>query len=171
MPIKTVALLITLVFTASCAGYALVGKGSSLPPNIRSIDIQLFKNKTAEPNLDTRMTQAVQDGFIKDGRLKVVSAGSRADSILEGAIEAYSLRPVAYDANNKVTEYVVSLTLAIKHTVSRSGKVLTKQTFTKDWRYQVEQSITLAENLRIAAIKEASTQAAESIITMVIESF
>lgn len=160
-------LLIVPVAVSSC-GYALVGRGSSLPPGIKSVEIPQFKNLTNEPDIDTIITRAVIDGFIKDGRLEVKS---KADSALKGKILGYELRPVAYDDENNATEYVVSLTLKIVHTEKGTQKVLAKQTFNTEWRYQVDQSIFVAESLRLDAVKEAAERASDSIISIVIESF
>ena len=167
---RFIAFFLFLAFTVSACGYALVGRGTSLPAGVRSVSIPQFKDKTGEPNIDTMVTRAVKDQFIKDGRLKV-KTGSEADSILEGEITSYALRPVAYDAENNVTEYVVELGLLITHKAKGSGKVLKHESVLTTWRYDVDPSITMAESLRVFAIEEAAVRASESIVSLVVESF
>jgi len=164
------AFFLFVTFTVSACGYALVGRGTSLPSGVRSVSIPQFKDKTGEPNIDTIVTRAVKDEFIKDGRLKV-KTGSSADSVLEGEINSYSLRPVAYDSNNNVTEYVITLGLLIIHKSKGAGKILKRQNVLTKWRYEVDPSITIAESLRVSAIEEAAVRAAESIVPLIVESF
>lgn len=158
-----------LSFAAGC-GYALVGTGSSLPPGIETVSIPLFENKTGEPDIDTIITAVVKEEFIKDGRLKVDDSAA-ADSELVGVILGYGLRPLAYDAENNVTEYMVNLSLRVTHIGKPGGKVITSQTVNTNWRYEVDPSITAAESQRLDAVKTAAERAAESIVSLVIESF
>ena len=157
------------LFAGGC-GYSLVGRGSALPPGIRSIHIPIFVNKTGEPDLDTIVTRAVKEGFIRDGRLKVLESSS-ADSALKGVIQTYGLRPLAYDADNNVTEYSVDITALITHTQRGVAKPLVRQVMQTKRRYQVDPLITEAERQRLAAIEAAAGNAAESIISIVIEAF
>ncbi|MGK7345858.1 MAG: LPS assembly lipoprotein LptE [Candidatus Nitrospinota bacterium M3_3B_026] len=158
-----------LPFAAGC-GYALVGTGSSLPPGIETVSIPLFENKTGEPDLDTIITAVVKEEFIKDGRLKVDDSAA-ADSVLAGVILGYNLRPLAYDAENNVTEYMVTLAIRITHIDKSNGETITSQRMNTNWRYEVNPSITASESLRFDAIETAAQRAAESIVSLVIESF
>ena len=167
---RLISFLLVFVLPLSGCGYALVGSGSSLPANVRTVSIPLFENKTGEPNLDTIVTRVVKEKFIEDGRLKVLD-GAMADSVLRGVIESYSLKPLAYDESNNVTEYMVRMTIYITHTAGRSGKILKRQRLNTNWRYAVDPSITVAESQRLDAMEKAAVYSAESIISLVIESF
>jgi len=157
-----------IVFLGGC-GYALVGKGSALPADIRTVSIPLFENRTGEPELDTVFTRALRDEFIRDGRLKVVE--SAPDSTLRGAIVAYALRPLAYDGDKKVIQYAVDLAVDVAHTSEPDGRKLTRQRVQTTWQYDVDESVTESESQRAAATVEASRKAAETILSLVIESF
>lgn len=163
-------LFLTFAFSISACGYALVGRGSSLPTNIRSIAIPQLENRTGEPNLDTIVTDIIRREFIKDGRLDVKNP-SVADSVLKGVINSYLLSPLAYDASNNVTEYKVELTITLSHTSTRDKKVLMRQVVQNKWQFKVDPSITVAETSRMEATKEAAVKTAETVVTLVIESF
>jgi len=130
----------------------------------------MFENKTGEPNLDTVVTRIVKEQFIKDGRLKVESE-SAADTILKGTIVSYTLKPLAYDEQNNVTEYMVRLTVSVVHSWRNTGQILQKQVINTNWRYLVDPAITVAESLRLDATEKAAVNAAESIVSLVIEAF
>lgn len=165
---KLLPLAAAAAFLGGC-GYALVGKGSALPPDIRSVSIPLFENRTGEPELDIVFTRVLRDEFIRDGRLKV--AESSPDSTLRGAILAYTLRPLAYDERKVVTQYAVDLTVEVAHTAESDGRKLIRQRVQTTWQYDVDASVTESESQRAAASVEASRKAAETILSLVIESF
>ena len=59
-----------LVLTQPCGcvglGYRL---GSSLPPDIRSVYVPVFVNRTGEPRVETEATRAAKQEFQRDGTL------------------------------------------------------------------------------------------------------
>ena len=48
-----------LVLAASGCGYRLSGTGTFLPPEIRTISVAPFENRSARPEIDVRTTEAV----------------------------------------------------------------------------------------------------------------
>ncbi len=167
---KIPALCFALFLSVGACSYSLVGRGGTLPSDIQSVRIPIFKNHTREPDLEIIVTRVIREEFIKDGRLKVDDSPS-ADSTLLGEIQLYKLRPLAYDKDNNVTEYSVDLNVFITHTNDHTGKTLQRQKLETTWQYRADPSITVAESLRLDAIETASTQVAETIISLVIESF
>lgn len=161
---------VALVFTLASCGYALVGRGSSLPLNIKTASIPVFENQTDEPELETIVTGVVKDEFIKDGRLKIEDS-VLADSVITGVITKYRLQPLRYDADNNVSEYRVILNILITHTDSRTEEKLSSRVVKTNWRYRADPAISEAEALRRDAIESATEVAAESILSLVIEAF
>ncbi len=160
---------ISILILSSC-GYSLVGRGNSLPEHIQTVQIPIFENKTGEPDLDSIITRVVKEKFIIDGRLKVVDS-DLADSLLEGKIVSYNISPVAFSSDNNVTVYQISLGIDIKHTDTSSKKKLLKQTINTKWRYNVNSNIAFTIGEKRQAIEEAAENAADLIISLVIESF
>ncbi|MFV1951473.1 MAG: LPS assembly lipoprotein LptE [Nitrospinota bacterium] len=151
-------------------GYHLVGLGSSLPPHIKSIAIPLFSNKSTEPGIERELTGSVREWFITDGRLKVVEEGE-ADMILKGEINRYSLRPVSFDSQDNVTEYWVEMDISVKLKDVIENKVLIDQVLKSKWDYGVNKELVSTEARRIAAIKDASRDFAQRLISITIEGF
>jgi outer membrane lipopolysaccharide assembly protein LptE/RlpB len=154
---------------AGC-GYALVGKGSALPPGVKTVSIPTFQNKSGEPGLDLIVTSAVRDAFTMDGRLAVDDSG-HADSTLTGVIESYSLQPVAFKSNGVASEYNVILGITITHKAQKPEKILIKQKMIVDWRYVAQGTIIASEGQRLLATKEAAKKAAEALLSLVVEAF
>ncbi len=167
---RSFLVLVTLALLVQSCGYTLAGRGSALPDDIHTVAIPMFGNRTGEPDIDTTITNSVRNRFIQDGRLKVTGAGS-SDSELTGVISSYGLRPLAYDTNNNVTEYMVTLTADVTFRSVRADRSLFKQKVVTNERYSVDSSITATESQRLAAIRYASDRLAESIVSLVIEAF
>lgn len=169
-PFIRIAAVIVIVGHISGCGYALVGRGTALPPGVKTVSIATFENKSGEPELDIIVTRAVRDAFTVDGRLAVDDSG-RADSTLTGVIESYSLQPVAFRSNGVASEYNVTLGIAVTHKTSRPEKILIKQRVSVDWRYVAQGTITESEGQRLLATKDAAKKAAEALLSLVIEAF
>ena len=168
--IRLAAVIATSLFLFANCGYSLVGRGNSLPEHINSVKIPIFKNTTGEPNLDSIITRVVKEQFIKDGRLKVDDS-DLADSQLDGTIVSYSISPVSFSSDNTVTTYQIELGIEIEHIDSQSSKKLMKQTIHSKWRYDVGSSLAFTIGEKRQAIEEAAENAAELIISLVIEAF
>jgi hypothetical protein len=172
-------LLLTSYFLLlSACGYTLVGRGTSLPSHINTISIPIFQNKSGEPNIEFEITNRIRDGFIEDGRLKMMGDGD-SDLILNGEIIKYSLKPVAFDSKDNTTEYWVEIGVMIKledrrrPEQSEGGKnnvILQKELYTK-WDYKVSQSVTETDIQRLEAIRQAGKKLAQEIVSIVIEGF
>jgi outer membrane lipopolysaccharide assembly protein LptE/RlpB len=110
-----------LILLMGC-GYQMVGKETHVPPDLTSIAIPTFQNKTYEPGIEIQFTQAFLREFILDKRVKVVTR-AEADSILEGIIKSFTVYSVAFDKAGYVSQYeaTVVMDLTLK---DRAGKVL-----------------------------------------------
>jgi hypothetical protein len=94
-----------------CAGYQL---GNMLPPDIRSVHVPVFVNKTDEPRIEVETTRATISEFQKDGSLDVLPE-SRATAVLEVTLKTYELLPVSFerDSRRSPNEYRAVITAEV----------------------------------------------------------
>ncbi len=161
--------VICLLYLPAC-GYNLVGRGASLQPHIKTISIPIFQNKSGEPNIEFEITNRIRDGFIEDGRLKMMGDGD-SDLILNGEIIRYSLKPVAFDSRDNATEYWVEIGVMIKLEDRAKDNVILQQELYTKWDYKVSQSVTETDIQRLEAIRQAGKKLAQEIVNIVIEGF
>ena len=64
-----------------CAGYRL---GTLLPPEIKTIHVPTFVNKTREPALEAETTGAAISEFQKDGTLRITDSESFKTGLRHG---------------------------------------------------------------------------------------
>lgn len=115
------ALLLVAVMSSSC-GYALAGRGSSLPDYIRVIGVPLFKNATAIFDVDRLITERVRTELINRGSYRVVPDATGVDALVEGTITSVNLTPSATDQNNQATRYNITITASVTFRDIRANK-------------------------------------------------
>ena len=111
-------------------GCAYNFKGYVSRPNIHSITIPVFENKTVKYGLEESLTKWVIDAFIKDNRLKVLDK-EKAESILIGEITGYNRAPFSYDTQANVKDYKIELNIKLTYKDSTGKALLDKQI--SDW--------------------------------------
>jgi len=94
--------ILSAFLISSCGFYSLAG---SLPPHIKTINIPLMENKTAEFGLSEEITDGIIQEFNEAGILTLVDDGANAHSILRGEIKKVSEGPYTYSKNESVNEY------------------------------------------------------------------
>ncbi len=114
-----VALLVPLAAISGC-GYTAQ---TSLDPKYQSIAVAAFYDKTREYDLQAPLTNAVIRKFMNDGRLEVVPA-DEADLLLEGVILEYQRKGLITDANDEVTQFILTIAVGVRVTDLDTDEVL-----------------------------------------------
>ena len=123
-PFRTRVAGLLLAFTAlTGCGYALAGRGSSLPEHIRVIAVPLFKNTTAVPDLDRTITDRVRTELISRGKYRVEpSTTVGSDAIVEATITSATITPSARDQNRLASRYAITITASVSFKDVKTGK-------------------------------------------------
>ena len=164
---RRLALVVVALFVTGC-GYSLRG---NLPSHIKSVAVPLFRNRTAEPGVESFLTVAVVEAFSTNGRLKVVRP-EQADSILDGEVIGYQLQSIAFDPQSNVQQYRLTVTLNIRFRDVRRDEVLYEQNNLQeraDFRFQGVVSQTIAREE--TALRTAATEIARAIVALAIDRF
>ena len=153
-----------LVFLAGCANYQL---GTTLPPHLRSIYVETFKNSTREPQLETKITADVIREFQRDGQLKVKDA-HEADIILTGVITQYKLEPMRSKRDNpKATlDYKAIVTVTISAAERKTGKKIIAQGVTASKTFEVKGDLmTARRNILPEVSRELGRKVVDAVIS------
>jgi hypothetical protein len=119
-------LAVVLALPASGCGYALAGRGSFLPADIRVVGIPLLENRTPIQRLDQIITDKVRTEFIQRGsKYTIISAASGADAVLSGAITNVRFDAVGLDQQlASASRYLITVTMRVQFTDTRNSQVL-----------------------------------------------
>jgi hypothetical protein len=107
--LKTVALPFLVAFF-NCCGYSA---RSLLPSYLKTIAIPLVTNQTIRPQLGEQLTDRLITDFNQDGHLRVVS-GTEGNLVLECRITNYTKIPPAYNADQKVYAWRITIDAQVK---------------------------------------------------------
>ncbi len=161
-------LMATLV---SACGYQVTGlKSTHLPEHIRSLAIPVFENTSTEPVLQRSLTEALRRAFIHDGRLQLAGE-KRADLVMKGTLTRYSIRAVAFNANDIATEYWVYLNVTVKVTERVAGTVHLDQKLRTRWDYRASSSVISSEVSRQEALSQAYRDLSERLVSLLLDQF
>jgi len=118
-----VAAAVAATFVAGC-GYSLAGRGSFLPPEIKSIGIPPFINRTAIFNLETQLTQKVRTEFIGRGRYQILPEASGVDAVLTGEVSNISVQPASFTPQQLASRYIITMSARVELRDTKTNTVL-----------------------------------------------
>ena len=141
--------------------------GTSLPPNLKTIYIPVFKNTADYPQLESDVTDAVKDKFQFDNALKPVTSSDKADLILDGEITSMKLNALSYNRNRSASaaSYRMTLTARVTVTKRRDGAFILKNAEIKgSTTFTVTGDIALSKRLAIpGAAKDLGQNIVDSV--------
>ena len=126
MKVQFVTLLLAATLTASGCGYALAGRGSFLPADIRVVGIPLLENRTQFARVEQQMTEKIRTEFINrgSGKYNIVPTTSGADAVLSGAITSIATQEVGLTGQQLASRLLFIVTMRVQFTDSRTSQVL-----------------------------------------------
>jgi hypothetical protein len=165
--------------TASSAGcgYALAGRGSSLPAYIRTIGVPTFVNRTTIFNLETIMTQKVRAELIGRGKYQVLPQATGVDAVLIGEVTAVTIVPTSFTAQQLASRYAITMTARVELRDLRENKVLLENPsvmFRQDYDATSGRGVTDAVAFfqqDANALERMSTEFARAIVSAILEAF
>ena len=119
---------LVVIVGALCAsggcGYSLAGRGSFLPPYIKTIGVPTFVNRTTVFNLETLLTQKVRAEFIGRGKYQILPQTNAVDAVLTGEVTAVSIVPASFSTQQLASRYAITMTAKMELRDLRENKVL-----------------------------------------------
>lgn len=110
-------------------GYALVGRGIVVDPDIKKIGVPQFGNSSTRDGLELKVTQSVIEELLKRGRFDVVSDAAGVNALVTGEIVSYRAAPVGFGDGSTDAGKVGSTTSAqaSRYEISLTAKVQYKK--------------------------------------------
>jgi hypothetical protein len=167
---RSAAILLIAAAVAGC-GYQRTATISALPPELRTIAVPTFRNRTFEPLVEAAVGGAIKQRLLTQRRLELSDDPDNADLVLRGTITAYATAPLSYDASRSVAlEYRVTIRAEIALLQRGKPTPLWSET---GWEATADYFVTAdTAGTRVArdtALAEASRRLAEDIVARVLE--
>lgn len=132
---RTFAFLASMLFFLKCGIYSF--SGSNLPPDIKTVAIPLFENKTPEFGMDQEITDLLISAITRDNTLKI--AGLRqADARLLGSILRVEDRAGQYDQNEQASDFRITITVRIAFEDIKKRRNLWEETLSQWGSYSAD---------------------------------
>ncbi len=162
---------IALSLLSGC-GYALVGRGSNIPEDIREVYIRPLENQTQRSQVEQVLTRAIADEMVTRQRFAVVGSLDQADAELSGSVVGYGATPVTFDQDGRAREYEISLTAQIAFKRVGSDTVIwSNDRYTFRESYPIDATSEGYFDQEDEAIEAAAERFAETVISDLLEGF
>ena len=177
VPRALVLIVVAAVAVSNC-GYALAGRGSFLPTDIRVVGIPPLENATATQRIEQAVTEKIRTEFINRGKYTIVPTANGADAVLSGAITGFANAPAGLTDQQLASRYLITVTMRIRFTDSRNNQVLWSNdslTYSGEYDFrtrgntQVEGAVLLEQEG--PAVDRLSSDLARSVVTAILEAF
>ena len=170
-PVPAIVLLAIAALALGC-GYKLAGTGTFLPPNIKTIAVAPFENRTNRSEVEVRVTEAVARELSRHGSIKVVSDKAVADAYLEGVVTDFHTSPVQLNSEGRATRLESTVVLRASIRDLASGEILWSQAnlLFRD-QYDVQQQQVDYFDLETLALDALARGAAQTLVNSVTEGF
>jgi outer membrane lipopolysaccharide assembly protein LptE/RlpB len=173
MRLNRPAALGLLFLSLTGCGYALVGRASSnVPPDVKSVYVRPLENRTQRSQVEQALTRAVADEMVTRNRFSVAAAAEGADAELSGAVTGFDVRPVAFDATGRATQYEIVVVAAITFKRLGTDKVIwNNDRYVFRESYEVEATGAAYFDREDEAIEQAAKHFAQTMVSDLLEGF
>ena len=171
-------LLLWLSFASTGCGYALAGRGSFLPTDIRIVGIPQFMNRTTYFDVEQILTEKIRNEFIGRGKYRVQPDAAGADAVLNAEIVSIALSPIGLTTTQLASRYQFVLTMKLDFVDSRSNKSLWANdalSFTGEYDLTSSTGSTIQADSFVdqqrSSFDRMATDVARTVVTAIVEAF
>ena len=162
---------------SSGCGYALAGRGTFLPADIRTVGIPPIENKTTFYRTEQVLTEKVRAEFIGRGKYRIVPDSTGADALLTAELASIIVQPAALGANQLASRYLFTVVIRAQFTDTRTNEVLwSNDQLVFREEYQLDAApgdVTGATFLdtQASSFDRISNDIARTVVTAILEAF
>lgn len=142
--------LFCILLNNSCGVYSLTG--ASIPVDVKTVAVPYFQNRATvvQPMLSRELTEKLKDKIQSQTDLKLVNESG--DVIFEGEISSYNVSPTAITGENIAAKNRLTITVKVKFTNTKDGKLDFNTSFSRFADYDSNSSLDAVENDLITEI-------------------
>jgi hypothetical protein len=168
---------ICLLACGGC-GYALAGRGSFLPTDIRTVGIPRLENRSTFFQVEDIMTEKIRTEFIGRGKYVVTPEAVGTDAVLAGEILAVSVQPLNITEQQLASRYLFTVTMKMTFTDTRSQNVLWENdtlTFRGEYELGTRSNTGIQGDAFLdqerSSFDRIATDVARTVVTAILEAF
>lgn len=156
---------------AFCAWAALLcgcgyRAGALIPPDVRTVHVEMFDNETFRHEIEIPLSRAVKDEIVRRTGLRILPRDA-ADTVLGGAILRVDAPMTAYDQADEISVQRVAVYIRFEWRRRATGEVIAKA----DTLSETVRMLAARGETQATASEEAFIGLAEAIVEMMQEDF
>jgi hypothetical protein len=161
-----------LTFLLSC-GYQVAGRGERLPPDIKTIAVPIFVNRSSTFRIEQKLAAAITHEFIERTKFRIAPTPDGADAVLNGTVKDVRSGVITFDLNTgRASSLQIQVTADVKLQDLHSKKVVyANPNFVFREEYQVSQTTSGLFEEDQAALDRLSRDLARTLVTELLENF
>ena len=166
------------VTTSAGCGYALAGRGSFLPAEIKVVGVPQLQNQSAFFNIEQMLTEKLRTEFIGRGKFRVLPDAAGADAVLSGTVTNISVQPVGFTDQQLASRYLFTMSMKVEFVEAGTSRVLWSNdalVFRETYDLTVRgggvvDSSTFFDQER-SSLDRITSDVARSVVTSIVEAF
>jgi outer membrane lipopolysaccharide assembly protein LptE/RlpB len=162
-------LVVLLVLLVSGCGYQLAG--GRLPGDLGRLYVSLAANRTTEPLLETKLARPVTAVLGRQKGFRLVATAEQADALLNGTIVTYSVVPISFDANDRISVLQISMLVRYQLLQQADGKLLWQGDLQRSETYSAVADKNRQEDLESLALEALAKNIADDLLSRLITRF
>jgi Lipopolysaccharide-assembly len=173
----TLAAIVCALASASC-GYALAGRGSFLPQNIRLVGIPQLVNNTTFFQIEQVLTEKIRAEFIGRGNYVVIPDTTGADAVITGQVTGLTVQPTGFTDQQLASRYIFTITMKMAFTDTRTNMALWSNdslSFSSEYELATRGADVLNATAFLdqerSSFDRIATDIARSVVTAITEAF
>jgi hypothetical protein len=142
------------LWLGGCAGYRL-GPTNGLPAGSRTVQVNLFQNRTIEPRLSEAMDRALRKRFQQEGTYRLATQGD-ADIVIHGEILRYDREAIAFQPKDVITplDYEITVTVHVVAEERATGRKLVDRDVKGKTTLRIGSDQTSAERMSLPMLAD-----------------
>jgi outer membrane lipopolysaccharide assembly protein LptE/RlpB len=161
-----------LLFAFAACGYHTAGKGSQLPPTVKTIAVPSFVNQTQTYHVETRLTEAVVREFNTRTRYRIVNNANDGDAVLRGTVTSVQSVPLTYDSSTgQVSTALITVAMKVTLTGHDSRVIYENPNYIFREQYQLARETASFFEEQGPALDRLSRDFARTLVSNILEAF
>jgi hypothetical protein len=151
----------------------VAGTATRLPPDVKTIAVPVFANKTSRFRIEQRVAAAVTREFIERTKFRITADPAQADAVLQGTVKDARSGVVTFDRNTgRATTLQIQVVTSVELVDRHSKKVLfSNPSYVFREEYEVSPSTPALFEEDQSALDRLSRDLARTLVTAILENF
>jgi outer membrane lipopolysaccharide assembly protein LptE/RlpB len=156
---------------AGC-GYHVGGRGSALPPDLHTIAVPAFVNKTHSYKLEQRLTASVIHEFLARTSYHVQSNPEGADAVLHGEVTSIESVVATYDVTTqRATAMLITVKMKVWLEDRDNKEIYRSDDFVFRQPYEISTDVAAFFDEQSPALGRLSSDFARQLVSAILEKF